>query len=563
MASANRKWLPLVLIAIATAASVAAYPSVPASVALRLDGVLPFVVSTPPREAPREFALFLLPAMALLLWAAFRAAPTAAGQRIARRMFRHAPDAITAPEQFARFDSTYDVIVLGVIALVVGLHAAILAAALDYTALATRIIPVVLGASFVLMGNVMPRLRPNWVAGVRTRRTLSDPALWRATHRVFGIGFVIAGVVTIAVGLIAPRFGLTTGIVGIVLACVAAVLVSTSRSPRASVIALTAAAMLSSAAQAQAGAIAQPVPPATVAETTFTFTSAGLVLDGTLATPRSSSANIPVVLIVAGSGPTDRNANGPLINTNAYAMLAWELAAHGIASMRYDKRGLGRSTPPPTYARRALSIDDYMQDVVAGAAALRASAKFSRIILLGHSEGAGHVLMAANRGAVADGVIMVAGQGRRLTQLLHDQFSLQADSATVERIDSAFVRLLRGDDIGDVPAIARPVINPMTRLFMQSLAAYDPPLEASRLTQPLLILQGTTDVQVIERDAELLAEAQPKATVVRLPDVNHVLKVVPSLDLQVQSASYRDPSLPLAAGVVPAIVDWLARIDRY
>jgi uncharacterized protein len=103
----------------------------------------------------------------------------------------------------------------------------------------------------------------------------------------------------------------------------------------------------------------------------------------------------------------------------------------------------------------------------------------------------------------------------------------------------------------------------MTRLFMQSLAAYDPPLEASRLTQPLLILQGTTDVQVIERDAELLAEAQPKATVVRLPDVNHVLKVVPSLDLQVQSASYRDPSLPLAAGVVPAIVDWLARIDRY
>jgi hypothetical protein len=216
MASVDRRWLPPVLIVLATAASLAVYRSVPPLVALQLDGVLPFTVSEPERPAPREWALFVIPAVTLILWAAFRAAPTAAGQRMARRLFRNAPEAVTSSAQFDRFGKTYDTIVLGVVLLLLGFHAAILAALLQYPAMASRIIPMVLGGSMMLMGNVTPRLRPNWVAGLRTRRNLEDPQLWRAAHRAFGAAFVVSGILTMAVGLVAPRYGLMTGILAIV-----------------------------------------------------------------------------------------------------------------------------------------------------------------------------------------------------------------------------------------------------------------------------------------------------------------------------------------------------------
>jgi pimeloyl-ACP methyl ester carboxylesterase len=302
-------------------------------------------------------------------------------------------------------------------------------------------------------------------------------------------------------------------------------------------------------------------PPQGVAEEPFTFARDGLTLNGTLAMSGSVSERVPVVVIVAGSGPTDRNANGPFLNTNAYAMLAWGLAERGIASLRYDKRGIGMSAGEggdPT----TLTTDHYVADVAAAATALASDARFSKVVLLGHSEGAGHVLQAANRGAPQAGVIMVAGQGRMLADVLHEQFARQADSTTVATIDSAFARFLRGDDPGEVPPFAQPVLVPQYRNFLRSMAAYDPASEARRFDGPLLIVQGTTDVQVTMRDAELLHAAQPRATLVRLEGVNHVLKSIASMDLQAQTETYRDPSLPLAAPVVPAIAGWIEDLDR-
>jgi hypothetical protein len=217
MASVARRWLPPALLAAAVVASVVVYARLPAMVTLPLEGLLPFEVPTTPRPLPRGFAVSLLPALMLLVWAGFRLAPTPTGQRVARRMFRHAPDDVTSPAQFERFARTYDAIVLGVILLLLGFHAAILAAALQAPAVAVRIVPAVLGASLVLMGNVMPRLRPNWVAGLRSQRILADPQLWRLTHRAFGAAFVGSGLLTILVGLLAPRYGLLTGIATLLL----------------------------------------------------------------------------------------------------------------------------------------------------------------------------------------------------------------------------------------------------------------------------------------------------------------------------------------------------------
>ncbi|HZO18645.1 MAG TPA: SdpI family protein [Gemmatimonadaceae bacterium] len=220
MPNVDRKWLPLALIAAAALASVVTYGKLPAMVELRFGGLLPVEPSGPTDLVPRWLALSGIPVLALAIWAAFRAAPTAVGQRVGRLFARGAPDAVTSPDQFARFEKTYDAIVLAVVVLLLGVHAAIIAGALGYAGAAVRIIPAVLGGSLILMGNVMPRLRPNWVAGVRTKRTLADPQLWRSTHRVFGAAFVVSGVVTMIVALLAPSYGLVTGLASLMLSCI-------------------------------------------------------------------------------------------------------------------------------------------------------------------------------------------------------------------------------------------------------------------------------------------------------------------------------------------------------
>ena len=220
MPSVDRKWLPPALIAVAVLASVVVHDRLPAMIDMRFDGLLPFAVTQPPEAAPRSLALFLMPALALVLWVAFRLAPTAAGQRLARRLFRHAPEEVTSPGQFERFGPTYDAIVLGVVVLVLGFHAAVLAAALQAPTLASRIVPGVIGACLVLMGNVMPRLRPNWVAGLRTRRLLENPQLWRSVHRVFGVAFVLSGLATLLAAALAPRYGVLVAIGSLLISCV-------------------------------------------------------------------------------------------------------------------------------------------------------------------------------------------------------------------------------------------------------------------------------------------------------------------------------------------------------
>ncbi len=237
MPSVDRRWLPPVVIVVAAAGSLLAYDGLPAMVELGFEGLLPVDVPGRRDAAPRWLALSLMPALALLLWAAFRAAPTAAGARVGRFLFRRAPDAVTSPEQFGRFGKSYDAIVLGVVMLPLAAHAAILAGALGQPGIAARIFPVMLGVCLVVVGNVMPRLRPNWVAGVRTTRTLEDPQLWRTTHRAFGGAFVVAGLLTIVVALVAPRYGLVAGIAALLLTFVVGAVASTrgrARDPRAS-----------------------------------------------------------------------------------------------------------------------------------------------------------------------------------------------------------------------------------------------------------------------------------------------------------------------------------------
>ena len=228
MASVDRKWMPLVLIGLAVVASLLAYRWLPPIVELRLGGLLPFDTGDAGDPVPRWLALSLVPAIALVVWAGLRAAPTAQGQRVGRFFMRNVPDEVTSPAQFARFGKSYDTIVLAVVLLILGMHGAIIASTTGYPHLGARMVPIALGASLILIGNVMPRLRPNWVAGLRTKRNLEDPQLWRTTHRAAGTAFVLSGILTIIVAGIAPRYGLVTGIGLLLVSCIVG-LVASSR----------------------------------------------------------------------------------------------------------------------------------------------------------------------------------------------------------------------------------------------------------------------------------------------------------------------------------------------
>ena len=331
---------------------------------------------------------------------------------------------------------------------------------------------------------------------------------------------------------------------------------------------LLAAISIPAAAGAQASVTLAPmadtVAPSTVRESSYGIKSGTITLPGTLTLPAAATGKIPVVLIVAGSGPTDRNGNsiapgysGPLPHPNVYAQLAWQLAQQGIASVRYDKRSLGENLKRIVIANT--SWDDFVNDVTAGAAQLSTDARFSRIVLLGHSEGAGLALEAANRGAPASAVIMASGAGRKYLPIIHDQLSRQLDPATLLAYDSAMAAYLRGQTpSANLPPALMSLLQPDNRKFMQGASAYDPPAEIARVKVPLLIVQGGYDGQVsLDADARILAAAQPAAKLVVLPTANHVLKAAPSAAIATQVPLYMDPRTPIMPEVATTISTWI------
>ena len=222
MANAARKWFPLAIVAVTVAATAFAVRDLPTVVAVDLRGLLPFSLEAKADTAPRWVAVTAMPFVATLVWLLFQLGRSRAGLAVTRRLFSGTPVALGDPATIDRFRATYDTIVLWVVVLVLGVHAGMIAAALGREDLTPTIVSVVMGMSLVAVGNVIPRLRPNVIAGVRTRSTLTDPELWRATHRVLGLAFIAAGAITIVVGFVAPSYGLATAVLTLVVACVIA-----------------------------------------------------------------------------------------------------------------------------------------------------------------------------------------------------------------------------------------------------------------------------------------------------------------------------------------------------
>lgn len=276
---------------------------------------------------------------------------------------------------------------------------------------------------------------------------------------------------------------------------------------------------------------------------------------GTLLLPAGDGAR-PVALLIAGSGPTDRDGNSRLLSgkNNSLRLLAEALAAEGVASLRYDKRGLGGSASA-ALREADLRFGDLAADAARWLKWLRADPRFSQVIAIGHSEGA-LIGTLAVREAGADALVLLAGPGRGFFSVLREQLRGRLPDALAQKSETIMSELEAGRTTDDVPKELATLFRPSVQPYLISLIRHDPARELATLRIPVLIVQGETDIQVKFEDAGRLFAARPDARQVLLPGMNHVLKRVPA-DRAQQLASYSDPSLPLAPALVPAIVDFL------
>lgn len=275
-------------------------------------------------------------------------------------------------------------------------------------------------------------------------------------------------------------------------------------------------------------------------------------LFGTLTLP-AGKQKMPVALIHAGSGPTDRNGNNPAMQNNSLKMLAHALGAEGIASLRFDKRGVGQSAKA---AKREadLRFDDYVQDARSWLAYLRQDKRFAKLYVIGHSEGALIGMLAA--AGAADAYVSVAGPGRPAAVVLREQFAAQPPMVR-DAANPILDSLAAGTTVQQLPPVVAAIFRASVQPYMISWFQYNPAEELARLNMPTLILQGTTDIQVSTGDAALLAKANAKARLVAIPNMNHVLKTYEGSNRMENFATYNKPDLPLHPVFVQELLAFL------
>ncbi len=281
-------------------------------------------------------------------------------------------------------------------------------------------------------------------------------------------------------------------------------------------------------------------------------------IQGKLMMPESDTV-CPVVLLIAGSGPTDMDGNsiGTRMTNNSLLFLAKELASNGIATVRYDKRGIGKSSAAGS-KEEDLRFDHYIDDAAAWADRLGGDARFSKVIIAGHSEGSLIGMVAAERSKAVKAYISIAGCGSPAYEILEKQ--LQGQPAQIQQESAAICKELReGRTVEQVPFYFTALYRRSVQPYLISWFNYNPAVEIASLDIPVLILQGDRDIQVGIEEAEKLHAAQPASALHIIKDMNHVLKQCDTNDAMTQMAIYGNPDLPVKSELVTQIIEFIKK----
>lgn len=291
-------------------------------------------------------------------------------------------------------------------------------------------------------------------------------------------------------------------------------------------------------------------------EKEIAITSAGgSKLYGTLL---SKNNHQKLAIIIAGSGPTDRDGNNPLGDeANSYKMLAWTLDSQNIATFRYDKRGIAKSLVS-NLKESDLVFDDYIKDAEKIFDYLHDTLGFKDIYIIGHSEGS-LTGMIASQNKKVKGFVSIAGAGRPIDVVLEEQLNRQPLADSVKnKIAFIFSEFRKGKEVNGLPSSLDFLFRKSIQPYMISWLKYSPEIEISKLKCPILILQGSCDIQVKVEDAKNLHNGNKKSILDIIPFMTHTLKDA-GKDCSGQNKTYTDGSLPLNKLLVNDIVNFIKR----
>lgn len=279
---------------------------------------------------------------------------------------------------------------------------------------------------------------------------------------------------------------------------------------------------------------------------------------GTLLLP-SSDHPLPVALIIGGSGPTDRDGNQPTMKNNSLKMLAEALAKKGIASLRFDKRGIACSKAAMK-EESDIRFENYISDVRDWVNLLSQDKRFSSVSMIGHSEGALIGMIASGSNTQVAKFVSIAGAGVPMDEILKRQLSKLLENqpeVMKQKIFSYIDSLKQGKVISFVEPTLYTLFRPSVQPYLISIFRYNPQYEIRKLQIPVLIIQGSTDIQVQVADADLLATANPKAREIIIENMNHVLKNCSSKEIVGQTPIYMNPELPINSQLIDEIANFL------
>ena len=278
------------------------------------------------------------------------------------------------------------------------------------------------------------------------------------------------------------------------------------------------------------------------------------MLNGTLYKPENLTKKTKLVIIIAGSGIPDRNGNMPGMETNSYKYLAESLMKNGNAVYAYDKRSIAELKAGN--AEENSNFDDFIKDAKDIIAYFKAKKQYSKIIIAGHSEGS-LVGMVASKGN-ADAYISLAGMGRPFDEIVLEQIGKQAPFLK-EETKNNFELLKKGQTFELKTAALSPIFRKSVQPYLISVLKYDPKLEIKKLDIPILIINGTKDIQIPESDAKLLHDANPKSELFVIENMNHLFKEIKG-DTAENMESYNQPELPVMPELSQKVNSFLLKL---
>lgn len=276
------------------------------------------------------------------------------------------------------------------------------------------------------------------------------------------------------------------------------------------------------------------------------------LLNGTLYAPIRQNNTTNLVILIAGSGPTNRDGNQIGLTNNSLKLLAESLVKNGIAVYSYDKRIFAQMAAGKL-DEASLSFDNFIDDATAVVLYFKNQKKYHSITIAGHSEGALIGMVAANGNA--DAYISIGGAGRPIDEVLLEQIGKQAPFLK-EEVEKNLATLKSGNTFELKNQMLASLFRVSVQPYMISWIKYNPQYEIKKLQIPSLLINGDKDIQVSVQDAQLLQQAKPDAQLQIIPNMNHIFKAIKGDDTE-NKASYTNPELPICPELTSIITTFI------